>query len=314
MPPIVLLGPQRPHPNLADALAHHEVQGPVVAITAGWRHDEAELDGLTESIGEVTHLPLYRWFDDVAEHAPEVAALYRERQTRVQRFKELYRLRIRSALTTVRDLVDRLPSDPELVAPQLERATEVVRQIDREVLGSVDEVRQAYRGLEHRFDVPWIRDRRDEAAQRISEAGAILLAGGHVAVLRNRLLFFGVEHALADATAPVFAWGAGAMVLTERIVLYYDDAPEGPTDPEVLDHGLGLLPGQVLLPHASERLRLNDISRVSALSRRFAPATCLGLENGAWVESTAGGWCNRGPAGSASWLTAQGTLDAMEAP
>lgn len=312
MPPVILLGPQRPTPNLAEALAQHEVQGPVVAITAGWRHDESELDDLTASVGPVSHLPLYDWFDQVAQHAPDVAARYRERQTRVQRFKELYRLRIRSALATVRELIELLPSDPELVTPQLERATDVVRQIDREVLGSVDEVRHSYHDLAKRFDNPWIRDRRDEAAEFIGSAGAVLLAGGHVAVLRNRLLFFAVEHALERTTAPLFAWGAGSMVLTERIVLYYDDAPDGPAEAEILDHGLGLVSNTVVLPHAGERLRLQDTSRVGALARRFSPGMCLGLENGAWVETHPHGPANHGRAGSAFVLNPQGTSRPLE--
>ena len=103
------------------------------------------------------------------------------------------------------------------------------------------------------------------------------------------------------------------MVLTERIVLYYDDAPDGPTEAEILDHGLGLVPNTVLLPHAEERLRLADTSRVGALARRFSPGVCLGLENGAWVEMREDKPADLGLPGSAFVLAADGTSGPMEA-
>lgn len=312
MPPLCLLGPQRTDPNLPAVLERLGVDGPIVAITAGWRHDEGELDALTDAVGPVVHLPLYRWFDKTPTKAPEIAAMYRERQQRIQRFKELYRLRVHAALGSVRQLLGLLPTDPELVALQIDRATEVVRGIDDEALQAVDDVRSAYTGLHARFEVDWVRERRDEAADAIGRAGAVLIAGGHVAVLRNRMLFFGVEHALAARSAPLLAWGAGAMVCTERIVLFYDDAPDGPSEAEILDHGLGFAPDLVCFPHAHERLRLEDTNRVAALSRRFGPSTCLALETGAWVERDEAGWFRHSGPESAFLLGADGGLHPLE--
>ena len=313
--PLILLGPQRPNSNLPAVLEALDVQGPVVAITAGWRHDESELGDLEAAVGKVQSLPLYRWFDRIPTEAPEIAATYKERQNRIKRFKDLYRLRVHSALSTVRELVRMLPNDPELVAPQIERASEVVRGIDAEALAAVDEVRSAFKGLSARFDVPWVRDRRDETAETIANAGAVLIAGGHVAVLRNRMFFFGVEHALSAALAnnrPVIAWSAGAMVMTERIVLFYDDAPDGPAEAEVLDHGMGFAPGLVAFPHASERLRLDDVSRVAALAHRFGPMSCVGLHDGAWIQQTEAGWRNRGPSESAVRMCPDGSHVPLE--
>ena len=316
---LVILGPQRSEPTLPVVLEALHVQGPLVAITAGWRHDEADLDALQGAVGPVTSLPLYRWFDEVPAHAPNIAATYHERQKRIQRFKDLYRLRMHGALNTVRDLVRLLPTAPELVTREIERSAKVVRGIargiDAEALAAVDEVRAAFSGLDERFQTPWIRERRDEAAALIAGAGAVLVAGGHVAVLRNRMLFFGVEHGLAqclDSNRPVICWGAGAMVMSERIVLFYDDAPDGPAEAEILDHGLGFAPNAVLFPHVNERLRLDDKTRVAALAYRFGPDACIGLENGAWIEFTDAGWRRKSGPETVVCLCSDGTVIPME--
>ena len=103
------------------------------------------------------------------------------------------------------------------------------------------------------------------------------------------------------------------MALSRRIVLFYDDPPDGNADPEILDHGLGLIDDLVLFPHARDRLRLGDHERVGALARRFAPATCVALERGAWLVREADGWHSRGPHGSASILHEDGVVRPVEA-
>jgi peptidase E len=157
---------------------------------------------------------------------------------------------------------------------------------------------------------------RERAVEALSQARAIVLTGGHVAVLLNRLQFFGVDRILQELVAggkPTVAWSAGAMVLTDRIVLFYDDPPDGPSYPELLDRGFGLVSNVVVLPHARQRLRLDDRVRVSSLASRFAPATCLGLENGAWLTRVGDRWKNRGAPGSALELRPDGSVLDLEA-
>ena len=54
----------------------------------------------------------------------------------------------------------------------------------------------------------------------------------------------------ASLRSPVIAWSAGAMALTDRIVLFHDRAPQGPGHPELYGRGLSVLSGVVALPHA----------------------------------------------------------------
>ncbi len=157
---------------------------------------------------------------------------------------------------------------------------------------------------------------QERAAEILGSARAIVMAGGHVGVLLSRLSFFGagqVIRRLSGSGTPVVAWSAGAMALTERVILFYDDPPEGPTSPEILDRGLGLVPDLVLLPHARQRLRLDLPWRLQLLAARFAPALCLGMENGAWLVDARGGWRNRGAPEAASWLNLDGSVEPLPA-
>ena len=72
--PLVLLGPQRPRQRVAEAVHHFGCTRKLAIITAGWRHDEAELDALQRDLGVPrVHLPLYRWFDELALTNPDLA-------------------------------------------------------------------------------------------------------------------------------------------------------------------------------------------------------------------------------------------------
>jgi hypothetical protein len=118
-------------------------------------------------------------------------------------------------------------------------------------------------------------------AELVSAAGAVAIAGGHVGVLLRCLQVFVVE---LPAERPVVAWSAGAMALSDRVVLYNDRGPSGMVGSEVWDRGLGRAPRIVALPHARRRLRMDDPSVLQVLVRRFADASCLLLDDGARVD------------------------------
>jgi hypothetical protein len=118
----------------------------------------------------------------------------------------------------------------------------------------------------------------DEIERAVEHARTICIAGGHVAVLLNRLRLFGVERLLASR--PVVAWSAGAMAISERVVLFHDHPPQGAGNAELFEAGFGLVRGAVFLPHASTRLALADSARVALLARRFSPAACMTLDDG----------------------------------
>ena len=96
----------------------------------------------------------------------------------------------------------------------------------------------------------------------------------------------------------MIAWSAGAMALTDRIVLFGDRAPRGPGHPEVYGSGLSLVRDVVLLPHARARLLLDDASRMAVLARRFGPARCVPLETGTRIDLDTGDGAAVWPAGT----------------
>src|SRR5579859_6782436 len=125
-------------------------------------------------------------------------------------------------------------------------------------------------------------------AIQLGGGAAVVVTGGHVGVLADVLHLFNVAAALRS---PVIAWSAGAMALTERIVLFGDRSAHGPGHPEIYGAGLSVLRGVVPLPHARARLLLDDAARMSVFARRFAPARCVLLEHGTRIDADGdGGW------------------------
>jgi hypothetical protein len=324
---VVLLGPQRPAPNIANAMERAAVREPVALITAGWRHDEGEIDALADALGrKVVPIQLVRQFEALHRELPELAAVYRERQDEILGVKQGYHVRLRHALAAVceleeigeRELTATEAVDEKLGAGRLDPkpagrvvvrsgmskgAMTHLRALDLSVVSEVVTIRARYDERLAQWDD--IFAQHDAAIrEQLQACEAVCIAGGQVAVLRNRMRFFHVDDALRDHNGVVFGWGAGAMALCERIVLYYDDPPDGVGNAEVFDNGLGLVPGVVAFPHARERLRLDDQARIRRLARRFAPNKCLALERGAeWVYS-GGEFTDYSPSGATFTLGA----------
>lgn len=129
---------------------------------------------------------------------------------------------------------------------------------------------------------------RAEVGEVLAAASALVVTGGHVGVLLHLLRLFAVP-----APAVLIAWSAGAMALTERVLLFHDPdpreaAPRDPSHAEFLDEGLGWLRGCVLLPHARRRLRTDDPRRMAELAFRAAPARCVILDDGMRLDLGAG--------------------------
>jgi hypothetical protein len=312
---LTVLGPQRPDPNLPRVLEALGVRGPVAMITAGWRHDEGETTALERALARPSlHVPLYQWFEQIMASDADLARAYSERSERMKAYKDLYRIRVRAALGAVERLLDHREEMPDLVDRELVRAIDTVRDIDDQMLSSLRDLRVAFPRMAQSIEHPEVKARHALAAEMFDRADTIVVAGGHVAVLLNRIQFFGVHTLLQDALdegKTVVAWSAGAMVMTNRIALFYDDPPDGPAEAEVLDHGLGFMPGVVFYPHARRRLRLHDSNRVARVARRFAPSENLGIENGAWLEQTPTGWTNHGDPQSAFRLGIDGSVDLL---
>jgi hypothetical protein len=281
MPTVTLLGPQRFTPTLGEAVARAGISGRLASVTAGWQEREAEDLELHEHLGERTmNLMLYARSEDALERDPELAAAYRERQEQLRELQGLYRTRLGYALTALRELALR-SGDPELLIPERESALEAVRALDDHHLRRVDAVHAEFQRQYRPAERAAIQRHSRQIERQIEKTEGLAIAGGHVAILINRLRLFEIDRWLAGKA--VFAWSAGAMAIAERIVLFHHSPPQGHGNTELLERGLGLARGLVLFPHARRRLALDDPRRVSLLARRFAPAFCLAMADGAWM-------------------------------
>ncbi len=281
MPTVTLLGPQRFSPTLGEAVARAGISGRLASVTAGWQEREAEDLELHEHLGERTmNLMLYARGEDAFERDPELASGYRERQERLRELQEIYRSRLGYAQTALRELELR-DGDPEILAPERESALQGIRALDEHHLARVDEVHAAFIRQLRPAERPSIERHSRQMVRQIEKVEGLAIAGGHVAILMNRLRLFDLGQKLKGKA--VFAWSAGAMAIAERIVLFHHSPPQGYGNTEVLEHGLGLAKGVVLFPHARRRLALDDRRRVALLARRFAPALCVAMADGAWM-------------------------------
>ncbi len=264
------------------------MKGPIAAVTAGWEEREDEIDELSEHLGRaVRNLRLHARAEHIFRRDPEFLAAYRRRRSRLRELRELYALRLRHLMETLRELGHRKGSE-DLLETEREQALAAVRELDARQLERVDEAHRQFEEDARPGEHDEVVLQRREVAERIGECGAIAFAGGHVAALLHRLLLFEVADLVEDR--PVFAWSAGAMCASERVVIYHDSPPEGPGFPQVLERGLGLCPGVVALPHAAQRLRLDDEERVSIFARRFAPRHCVALDDASGLLWDGKGW------------------------
>ena len=249
---VILLGPQR-RPTV-DAVARSlRLDGPVATITAGWQEREADDGELSRRLGgHDTNLELYRRWLDVQDRDPVYAAGELAVQQAIAELQDTYLLRLDYALQAVY-AVGRRGGGP-LRAEALAESVAGVRELDQAHLRRVNSMRAEFFERLPPHDRPIIAEHRAAVARLISEAAAVIVAGGHVNVLADVLHLFNVAAALNAAArdpaggqaagCPVIAWSAGAMALTDRIVLFHDRAPQGPGHPEVYGTGLERAPAR----------------------------------------------------------------------
>jgi hypothetical protein len=302
---VTLLGPQR-RPTLDTVAASLRLDGPVATVTAGWQEREPEDGELSRLLGSRdVNLGLYRRWLDVQERDPEFAAGERRLQGVLEELQDIYLLRLDYALQAVY-AVQRRSGGDRLRASVLAEAVSAVRDLDAAHLRRISDVRGDFYQRLPPHDRPVIAEHRAAVAGLLGDAAALVVAGGHVGVLADALHLFNVA---ASLHSPVIAWSAGAMALTERIVLFHDRAPQGPGHPEVYGSGLSVLRNVVPLPHARARLLLDDAPRMAVFARRFAPARCVLLEHGTRIDTDGDGAC---PPGTRV-LAEDGRVTAMEA-
>jgi hypothetical protein len=273
-----VLGPQR-RPTLGPVVGALDLAAPVATVTAGWAErepDDTELDALLG--GRSRNLRLHARWQDVLARDPAYADAERQYRAALREHRALYQLRLDAALRGLRE-VTRYDGDDAVRSAARTDAEAVVRLVDEQHLARVREARASFEDTWRPGERDAVAEHRSAVSHVAGSASALVVTGGNVEVLLHVLRLFAVP-----APPAVIAWSAGAMALTERVLLFHDRTPYSPSDAEFLDSGVGWLRGCVLLPHARRRLRTDDPVRMAELAARAAPARCVVLDDGVRLD------------------------------
>jgi hypothetical protein len=286
--PVVFLGPQRHRTEVGAEVERVRAGGRVALITSGWQEWEGDDGWLREAVGgDVVNLDLYRRAEGIWEQDPGLAAAHSDLQQQIRLLRRVYNARLEHEMDAW-ITVESMEGDPTVLVPEGESALEGVRGLDRQHLTRIESLRADFDARMRPAEREGLRREREAVMHILRESSAIVVAGGQVATLLNRLRLFDLASVLRER--PVVAWSAGAMALTERVVLFHDSPPWGPGHAEVGEAGLGLVSGLVALPNGRQRLRLDDPDRVGRMARRFSPDICLSLDPGARAEWNGRAW------------------------
>ncbi|MDH3748720.1 MAG: Type 1 glutamine amidotransferase-like domain-containing protein [Gammaproteobacteria bacterium] len=281
-----LLGPQRPVVNLATPFGAVDDGRSVAVVSAGWQDAEADIDDVHEIVKRpLVDLRLYQRAEAVLGSEARLREVYRERQDRLQEQQRLYRLRLRQSMLAARRLL-RADGDPAILEPEQRHAISQQRALDRHHLQRISAIHGDADSAIADIRPPTLTEHIAEIADVLSGCVTVIITGGNVAVLLNRLRLFSLGPLLAQKN--IIAWSAGAMVLADKVVLFHDNTPQGNRDAEVFDVGLGIVNDFVFLPDVKHRLDLSDKVRTALFCRRFAPATCLTLDSGSLLHYEGG--------------------------
>ena len=277
----LLLGPQRPNTNLTEAVAAMpDPQSPVAVISAGWQEAEGDIEDIHALVDRpLVDLELYHRAERVFAKDETLRSAYRQRQDRLQELQRLYRMRLQQAMLAARQ-IRRAVAASDLIAGEERHAIAQLRALDRHHHRRISAVYDEFEERIRSSDL--IAEQTRAIEEALADCTTVIITGGHVLVLLNRLQLFEMRKPLS--TRHLVAWSAGAMVLSDQVVLYHDRTPLGRRDPELLGPGLGLLPGQIFLPDAKKRLRQKDAVRTGLFNGRFAPARCLTLNSGSMLH------------------------------
>jgi len=276
--PTVLLGPQTDYADVRASLDALEVDGPVALITAGWQEYERDDAELSAAIGRPTvNLALHERSEDVFVRDADLAEGLSSRQYHLQRLQQFYRIRLEFSDQAARAIAVR-HVDAELLDEEAAVSVAALRHHDDAHVARCVAVRESFAEALRPHERPAVVEHVDAIAEALSDAAAVVISGGHVASLINRLKLFRVIESAAHL--PAVAWSAGAMTLCDRVVLFHDFRPNDTTVSEVLEHGVGRCPGVVVLPDAVSRVDLGDSEGIARFAMRFGPARCFTLDHG----------------------------------
>jgi hypothetical protein len=276
---LILLGPQPHYASLKRVLRQLPPSGPVALITAGWETEEQQDHEIRQVVeAEVINLKLFARTEKLFQDDPDLIQQLQQRQDELRLVRDVYNERLRRQSKSAHWLFHHQLEGIDLTEER-ESAIAMMRQLDQQHFQHAQRIIDRYEQKLQTPNRPLVADHRQELQEILGRCGLLLIAGGHVAILLNRLQIFGIFE--LTPSIPIIAWSGGAMALSERIVFYHDSLPQSLKEAEVLRPGIGLYHKLLPLPDARCRLNLNDRIRIELFSRRF-----VGFQNVIFDENT----------------------------
>ncbi len=289
---LFLLGPQPEYASLKTVLSRLELNGPVALITAGWETEEEYDQELRQAIGVECHnLKLFNRTEQLFADDPDLIQTLQARQDELRHLRDAYNGRLFHLLKAARQIIRRHDDLIDLDAER-ESAIEMVRQLDRQYFVRTSQIIDDYEEQLKLAQRPLVVAHRREVAGLLRRSSAILISGGHVAIILNRLRIFGILETSREL--PIVAWSGGAMALADQVVFFHDSPPQGAGNPEILRAGMGLFHDLLPLPDARTRLNLEDTARVALFARRFDSFRCAMFDETTILERRDERWLSEG--------------------
>ena len=289
---MTLLGPQRLTPTLPDVVRaagidlHSSSCAPMATITAGWQEREDDDRDLVDALlGNTVNLRLYARAADIFDRDTELAAAHGERGRRLRDLQSLYELRLGHAMDAVYELARRRATGRSSTTRSAPPSTPCVPSTNGCSIAAarcVGEFVERWRPAER--DVVAAPPRRGGAI--LGESCGLAIAGGQVPTLLNRIHLLGVADHVGRPARVRLVGGRDGRHRADR-GLPRRPAARTPARPDVRARAR-------LVPRAWSRCPTPAAACTSTtryasalLARRFAPAVCLGLDDGAHLLASA---------------------------
>ncbi|MEM7453328.1 MAG: hypothetical protein AAF456_03125 [Planctomycetota bacterium] len=286
--PLTLLGPQPEYHSLRHVIERAGFEGPVALNTSGWETEESDDEALRAAVPvDCVNLNLFARSEQLFTDDKELIETLRARQDELRHLRDVYNDRLEYMLTAARKVIRKQGALIDLTRER-ESAIEMIRQLDREYLLRTEQIIDRYEEQLNTSARPAVEHHRREIAGLLSGVSAILISGGHVAIILNRLKIFGILE--MNPQLPVIAWSGGAMALSAEVIFFHDSPPQGAGNAEVLRAGMGLFGDVLPLPSARTRLKLDDRARVELFARRFDRYKCVVFDPATILIRSGDGW------------------------
>lgn len=288
---LVLLGPQPECQSLRSALTRLEIDSPIALVTAGWEDDELDPRKLAPVMDALPpgsfNLDLFQRSEDLFKADPAMIQALRDRQDELRLLRDLYRDRMELTLDAARLTLRRRNERLDFAEERLS-AIEAVQLLDRQYFLRTCQICDAWEERLKTSSRPHVVRHVEEIRQLLSRASAIVIGGGHAAIILNRLKIFEILD--TSDSLPIIAWSGGAMALADQVVFFHDSPPQGRGDAELLRAGMSMFNNILPLPDARHRLMLDDRERISLFARRFDRYQCVILDEQTMLDRKQGTW------------------------